>query len=89
MDPAVVASSEFGQIFQISLPGNYGGQQEDFFSMPLVYTPGNDENGRQFLYLATTQNNVYKLDAKTGEILASTNLGIPFLARDLNTTDLG
>lgn len=89
MDPAVVASSDFGQIFQIKLPGNYGGEQEEFFSMPLVYTPGNDENGRQFLYLATTQNNVYKLDAKTGEILARTNLGIPFLSRDLNTTDLG
>ncbi|KAL8372288.1 hypothetical protein RB595_001870 [Gaeumannomyces hyphopodioides] len=89
MDPAVVASSDFGQIFQIKLPGNYGGEQEEFFSMPLVYTPGNDENGRQFLYLATTQNNVYKLDAKTGEILARKNLGIPFLSRDLNTTDLG
>ncbi|KAL8339065.1 hypothetical protein RB598_007400 [Gaeumannomyces tritici] len=89
MDPAVVASSDFGQIFQIKLPGNYGGEREEFFSMPLVYTPGNDENGRQFLYLATTQNNVYKLDAKTGEILARTNLGIPFLSRDLNTTGLG
>ncbi|TLD24115.1 hypothetical protein PspLS_06385 [Pyricularia sp. CBS 133598] len=83
LDPAIVASPQFQQIFAAALPGNYGGEKEQFFSMPLVFTPGNDPEGRQFLYVSTTQNNVYKLDAVTGEIIASRNLGIPFLALDL------
>ncbi|KAM0273271.1 hypothetical protein ACHAQH_008340 [Verticillium albo-atrum] len=85
MDPAVVRSSQFDQIFRTSLPGNYGGtaQQrnpEQIFSQPLVYTP----DDKQYVYLATTQNNVYKLDAQTGEIVASRNLHIPFLSLDLD-----
>lgn len=83
LDPAIVASPQFQQIFATSLPGNYGNQKEQFYSMPLVFTPGNDPNGRQFLYVSTTQNNVYKLDAATGEIVASRNLAIPFLSLDL------
>ncbi|KAM0491044.1 hypothetical protein D7B24_002172 [Verticillium nonalfalfae] len=80
MDPAVVRSSQFDQIFQTTLPGRYGGRAEQIFSQPLVYTPGD----KQYVYLATTQNNVYKLDAQTGEILASRNLHIPFLSADLD-----
>lgn len=81
MDPAVVASDEFAQIFQTKLPGNYNGAAEQIFSQPLVYTPS---DGVQYVYFATTQNNVYKLDAKTGQIVASRNLHIPFLTADLN-----
>lgn len=55
--------------------------------MPLVFTPGDDPEGRQFLYVSTTQNNVYKLDAVTGEIVASRNLAIPFLTLDLKGTE--
>ena len=36
------------------------------------------------MYFATTQNNLYKLEAKTGTIVASRNLHIPFLATDLD-----
>ncbi|OAA65943.1 legume lectin domain containing protein [Niveomyces insectorum RCEF 264] len=81
MDPAIVGSSEFAQIFKTKLPGAYNGAAEQIFSQPLVYTPA---DGNQYVYFATTQNNVYKLDAKTGEILVSRNLGIPFLTADLN-----
>lgn len=82
MDPAVVGSSQFDQLWRISLPGSYMGSKEQAFSQPLVYTPSGDS--RQYVYYSTTQNNVYKLDAKTGEIVASRNLHIPFLTADLN-----
>ncbi|GAO19168.1 hypothetical protein UVI_02014690 [Ustilaginoidea virens] len=82
MDPAVVGSDQFGQVFRTTLPGVWVGQPEQIFSQPLVYTPNNDP--RQYVYFATTQNNVYKLDAKTGQILASRNLHIPFLTADLD-----
>lgn len=82
MDPSVVGSSSFGQLFQTLLPGAYGGAAEQIFSQPLVYTPSGGT--KQYVYVATTQNNVYKLDAKTGEVLASRNLHIPFLAADLD-----
>ncbi|PNY26620.1 WSC domain-containing protein 2 [Tolypocladium capitatum] len=82
MDPAVVGSSQFGQLFKTALPGVYNGAAEQIFSQPLVYTP-NGGTG-QFVYFATTQNNVYKLDAKTGRIVASRNLHIPFLTADLD-----
>ncbi len=82
MDPAVVGSSAFGQIFKTTLPGNYGGAKEQMFSQPLVYT--SDTDGVQYVYIATTQNNIYKLDAKTGVILASRNLHIPFSIVDLS-----
>lgn len=82
MDPAIVRSSQFDQLFRTRLPGDYAGADERVFSQPLVYTPsGSDE---QFVYLATTQNNVYKIDAQTGEILLSRNLHIPFLTADLD-----
>ncbi|KAL6831798.1 WSC domain-containing protein [Trichoderma camerunense] len=82
MDPSVVGSSSFGQLFQTRLPGTYAGSAEQIFSQPLVYTPSGGT--KQYVYVATQQNNVYKLDAKTGDIVASRNLHIPFLAADLD-----
>lgn len=82
MDPSIVGSNQFGQIFRTKLPGVWVGQPEQVFSQPLVYTPKGSD--KQFVYFATTQNNVYKLDAKTGEILKSRNLHIPFLTADLD-----
>lgn len=85
MDPAVVGSAQFGLLFKTLLPGTYpiNGQNvpEQIFSQPLVYT-GSD--GVQYVYIATTQNNVYKLNAKTGVIVASRNLHRPFLVSDLS-----
>ncbi|KAM0240024.1 hypothetical protein ACHAPO_003004 [Fusarium lateritium] len=82
MDPAIVGSPQFDIVFKTSLPGRYINAVEQIFSQPLVYTPSNDT--KQFVYLATTQNNIYKLDAKTGVIIASRNIGIPFLTADLD-----
>ena len=82
MDPAIVGSPSFGQIFKAKLPGNFNGiGPEQIFSQPLVYTGG---DGTQYLYVATTQNNIYKLDAKTGSIIAKRNLWVPFLTADLD-----
>ncbi|WRT68154.1 uncharacterized protein IL334_005129 [Kwoniella shivajii] len=81
MDPAVVGSSQFGQIFKTVLPGNYGGVPEQVFASPLVYTT---DDGVQYVYLATQQNNIYKINAKTGVIVMHRNLHIPFLTADLD-----
>ena len=85
MDPAVVGSSQFGLLFKTLLPGTYPikGQNvpEQIFSQSLVYT-GSD--GIQYVYVATTQNNVYKIVAKTGVIAASRNLHRPFFVSDLD-----
>ncbi|KAH7308553.1 WSC domain-containing protein [Stachybotrys elegans] len=83
MDPSIVTSDAFGQVFKVNLPGNYGGQKERIFSQPLIYTPKGGD-GTQYVYWATAQNNVYKMNAKTGEIIASRNLHIPFMSQDLN-----
>ena len=81
MDPSIVGSETFGQIFKTSLPGLYNGAKEQLFAMPLVYTAA---DGVQYLYVSTTQNNLYKINAKTGVIVASKNLAIPFLTADLD-----
>ncbi|KAF2402400.1 WSC-domain-containing protein [Trichodelitschia bisporula] len=82
MDPSVVGSVNFGQIFNAQLPGNFNGiGPEQIFSQPLLFT-GNDSV--QYIYVATTQNNLYKLDAKTGAIIARRNLHVPFLTADLD-----
>lgn len=81
MDPSVVGSAQFGQLWKAALPGNYGGFQEQIYSQPLVYTLN---DGIQYVFIATTQNNVYKINAKTGNIVASRSLHIPFLTSDLS-----
>ncbi|KAB5511496.1 WSC domain-containing protein [Coniochaeta sp. 2T2.1] len=81
LDPSVVGSDQFAQLFKTLLPGTYNGAAEQIYSQPLVFTPS---DGVQYVYFATTQNNVYKLNAKTGAIVASRNLAIPFLTADLD-----
>ncbi|KAL8689037.1 MAG: hypothetical protein Q9218_005195 [Villophora microphyllina] len=80
MDPSVVGSAQFGQLWTTKLPGNYNGALEQIYSQPLVYTL---DDGIQYVFIATTQNNVYKINAKTGDIVASRNLHIPFLSSDV------
>ncbi|KAJ6263123.1 hypothetical protein Dda_1683 [Drechslerella dactyloides] len=91
MDPAIVASSDFDKLWAAPLPGAYsytppGGariaEKEVVYAQPLVYTPSGDT--KQYVYLSTCMNNIYKIDAKTGVIVASRNLCIPFLAADLD-----
>jgi len=82
MDPAIVGSGQFGQLFKTALPGKYNGVAEQVFAQPLLYTTNAD--GVQYIYVATEQNNVYKMNARPGVIVASRNLHIPFLTADLN-----
>ncbi|KAG9701430.1 WSC domain-containing protein, partial [Aureobasidium melanogenum] len=82
MDPSVVGSDAFGQLWRAALPGNFQGiGPEQIFSQPLVYTLS---DGIQYVYIATTQNNLYKINAKTGDIVASRNMHVPFLTADLD-----
>lgn len=81
MDPAVVGSAQFGLLFKTHLPGNYQGYPEQIDSQALVYTLS---DGIQYVFVATTQNNIYKINANTGVIVASRNLARPFLQSDLD-----
>ena len=85
MDPAIIGSPQFGLLYKTFFPGTYrlNGQdvQEQIFSLPLVYT---SSDGVQYVYIATTQNNLYKMNAKTGAVVASRNLHRPFLVSDLD-----
>jgi outer membrane protein assembly factor BamB len=81
MDPAVVGSDQFGILWSKRLLGTYRGYTEQIFSQPLVYTPG---DGTQYVYVATTMNIVYKINAKTGDIVLSRTLHVPFLVSDLD-----
>lgn len=87
MDPAVVSSEQFGMLFRTALPGTTAnGWPEQIFASPLVYTAS---DGVQYVYIATAMNNIYKIDAKKGNIVASRNLARPFLQTDLGTcTDI-
>ncbi|KAI5779378.1 hypothetical protein EDC01DRAFT_621661 [Geopyxis carbonaria] len=80
IDPSVVGSPEFGVLWRKKLLGKYRGWTEQIFAQALVYTPENT----QYVYIASQMNMVYKLDAKTGDILASRNLHIPFLVSELD-----
>ncbi|KAL8989440.1 MAG: hypothetical protein Q9177_001676 [Variospora cf. flavescens] len=80
MDPSVVGSASFDQLWTSKLPGNYKGTAEQIFHQPLVYTL---DDGIQYVFIATSQNNVYKINAKTGTIVASRNLHIPFLTQEV------
>ena len=81
LDPSVVGSANFGQLWVANLPGAYRGYSEQLYSQSLVYTLN---DGIQYVFIATTQNNIYKLNAKTGAIVASRNLHVPFLTADLD-----
>jgi len=89
MDPAVVGSSQFGIIWRKKLLGTYNGWTEQIYAQALVYTPDPSAIGptgepRQYLYVASQMNMIYKIDAITGDILLSRNLHIPFLVSELD-----
>ncbi|KAJ6258332.1 hypothetical protein Dda_6372 [Drechslerella dactyloides] len=84
MDPAVVASNSFRQLWRATLTGNYRNNKEQIFAQPLVYTPKAGTGKTQYVYISTTQNKVYKIDAKTGAIVAERTLAVPFLTADLD-----
>ncbi|KAH0611674.1 uncharacterized protein H6S33_010939 [Morchella sextelata] len=76
LDPNVVSSGSFNQIWKQKLLGNYNGFTEQIYAQPLVFTPSGQS---QFVYVISQMNIAYRLSATTGEILASRQLAIPFL----------
>ncbi|KAI9893661.1 MAG: hypothetical protein M1814_005876 [Vezdaea aestivalis] len=85
MDPNVVGSASFGQLWRSRLTNDCGTVPEQIFAQPLVYTPG----ATQYVYIASTTNAIYKIDAKTGAIITARTLHVPFLQKDLDgCTDL-
>ncbi|KAI9051067.1 hypothetical protein LZ554_005175 [Drepanopeziza brunnea f. sp. 'monogermtubi'] len=81
MDPNIVDSSAFGQIWKV--PFN---QNEQFYAKPLTYTPL--AGGPQLLFLASNQNWIRTLDAKTGALINSRQVATPFLQSDLGCGDI-
>ncbi|KAK8010828.1 wsc domain-containing protein [Apiospora arundinis] len=83
MDPDIVGSAQFGQLFKTKLPGNYNNLgPESTFAQPLVFTLAKDN--KQYVYILTNQNNLYQLEAKTGVIVNQRSLHLPFLTSDLD-----
>lgn len=84
MDPAIVDSSQFGLLWKVAT-----NNQELFYAKPLVYTPSTGTSaGTQIVFMASSQNIVRILDAKTGNILNSRQLHTPFLQSDIGCTDI-
>lgn len=77
LDPGIVASSDFGRIFKTALPLSPG---EQVFAQPLVL--GNS------VFVVTEANDAYTLDALSGAITQSRNVGAPWNANDVGCGDL-
>ncbi|MEA2697406.1 MAG: hypothetical protein QOI66_1677, partial [Myxococcales bacterium] len=71
--PATVSGSTFGKLFSTPITGEVNAQ-------PLV--------SQGVLLVATQANNIYGLDAETGAVLWSRNLGNPFLSSDIGCPDI-
>ncbi|GAB7357018.1 hypothetical protein MBLNU459_g7845t2 [Dothideomycetes sp. NU459] len=80
MDPAVVDSASFGLLWK-----NAYNSKEQFYAKPLVFTP-NGQN--QLVFLASSQNWIRTLDAKTGVLINSRQVQTPFLQSDIGCTDI-
>jgi len=77
-------TKKFGKLFSIAVDGNV-------FAQPL-YAAGVEFNSgpaRDVLYVATEKNNVYAIDANSGEQIWSRNLGAPVPALDITVFGRG
>ncbi|KAG4032100.1 hypothetical protein MFRU_007g00140 [Monilinia fructicola] len=81
MDPGIVDSSSFGQLWKVAF--NF---QEQFYAKPLTYTPLT--GGPQLLFLASSQNYIRTLNAETGVLINSRQVHTPFLQSDIGCTDI-
>ncbi|KAL8699219.1 MAG: hypothetical protein Q9201_006129 [Fulgogasparrea decipioides] len=81
MDPAVVDSSEFGLLWSTKY-----NNQEQFYAKPLVYTPV--AGGPQIVFIASSQNWIRTMDAKTGTALKARQVHTPFLQAEIGCTDI-
>ncbi len=57
-----------------------------FYAKPLVYTP--NAGGSQVVFLASSQNWIRTLNAKTGDLINSRQVHKPFLQSDMPCTDI-
>lgn len=84
MDPAIVDSSQFGLLWKVAT-----NNEEQFYAKPLVYTPSTGTSaGTQIVFMASNQNIVRILDAKTGNIINTRQLHAPFQQSDIGCTDI-
>ncbi|KAL8771535.1 MAG: hypothetical protein Q9209_002977 [Squamulea sp. 1 TL-2023] len=81
MDPAVVDSSEFGLLWSTKY-----NNLEKFYAKPLVYTPV--AGGPQIVFIASSQNWIRTMDAKTGVPLNARQVHTPFLQAEIGCTDI-
>ncbi|MCJ1414010.1 hypothetical protein MMC32_000335 [Xylographa parallela] len=81
MDPAVVDSAQFGLLWKIQFNA-----KEQFYAKPLVYTPL--AGTAQLVFLASSQNWIRTLNAKTGALLNSRQVHTPFLQSEIGCTDI-
>src|SRR5262245_33957216 len=73
LSPALVAGNTFGQLFSTPVHGQV-------YAQPLVVG--------STVFLATESNDIYGLDAETGAVQWTRNLGVPFNASDVGCGDL-
>jgi hypothetical protein len=57
-----------------------------FYAKPLTYTPL--AGGNQLLFLASSQNWIRTLDAKTGALINARQVHTPFLQSDIGCTGM-
>ncbi|KAH7403338.1 hypothetical protein BKA64DRAFT_706835 [Cadophora sp. MPI-SDFR-AT-0126] len=81
MDPNIVDSSAFGQIWKVAF-----NPKEQFYAKPLTYTPL--AGGPQLLFMASSQNWIRTLNAKTGALVNSRQVHTPFLQSDIGCADI-
>ncbi|KAL8830675.1 MAG: hypothetical protein Q9170_005627, partial [Blastenia crenularia] len=81
MDPAVVDSSEFGLLWSTKYNA-----LEQFYAKPLVYTP--NAGGPQIVFIASSQNWIRTMEAKTGIALNARQVHTPFLQAEIGCTDI-
>ncbi len=77
-------SKSFGKLFSIAVDGNV-------FAQPLIASNLEFKSGpiRDVLYVATEKNNVYALDANSGEQIWARNLGLSMPALDITNFGRG
>ncbi len=81
IDPTVLANQDPESTYTVSF-----NTDEQFYAEPLVYTP----NGSgQLVFLASSQNWIRTLDAKTGDIINARQVQTPFLNSDVDSTAYG
>ncbi|KAH6915180.1 hypothetical protein BKA70DRAFT_1557493 [Coprinopsis sp. MPI-PUGE-AT-0042] len=83
IDPKFIVSNKFG--VQWTFKPDFEGRTERFMAKPLVYTYS---RGRKVLISAASSNNIYVLDAKTGEVINKRQLRKPYTEPTLPCGDL-